>query len=71
MGGHEHNHDHSVGQLNTTREIVLISVALALLIVGSIFRDALHDTPYNVAEYAVFLAAYGISGWNVVISVNS
>lgn len=68
MGGHEHNHDHSAGQLNTTREIVLISVALALLIVGSIFRDTLHDTPYNVAEYAVFLAAYGISGWNVVIS---
>jgi Cd2+/Zn2+-exporting ATPase len=68
VGGHEHNHDHSAGQLNTTREIVLISVALALLIVGSIFRDALHDTPYNIAEYAVFLIAYGISGWNVVIS---
>lgn len=68
MSGHEHNHEHGAGQLNTTRELVLIGTALALLVVGSIFRDALHDTPYAVAEYAVFLLAYGISGWNVVFS---
>jgi len=68
MSGHEHNHEHGAGQLNTTREIVLIGTALALLVVGSIFRDALHDTPYAIAEYVVFLLAYGISGWNVVFS---
>lgn len=66
MSGHEHNHEHSAGGLNTTRELVLIGVALTLLVVGSIFRETLHATPYAAGEYAVFLLAYGISGWNVV-----
>jgi Cd2+/Zn2+-exporting ATPase len=68
MSGHEHNHEHSADGLNTTRELVLIGVALTLLAVGSIFRETLHATPYAVGEYAVFLLAYGISGWNVVAS---
>lgn len=66
MSGHEHHHEHSDGGLNTTRELVLIGVALTLLVVGSIFRETLHATPYAAGEYAVFLLAYGISGWNVV-----
>jgi len=66
MSEHEHHHEHGAGELNTTRELVLIGVSLTLLVVGSIFRETLHATPYAVGEYAVFLLAYGISGWNVV-----
>ncbi len=68
MSEHGHHHEHGAGELNTTRELVLIGVALTLLVVGSIFRETLHATPYSVGEYIIFLLAYGISGWNVVVS---
>ena len=66
MSGHEHQHDHGAGEFSILRESVLIGLALALFALGLIFRDALHGTPYSAGEYAVFLAAYAISGWNVV-----
>lgn len=68
MSEHGHHHEHGAGELNTTRELVLIGVALTLLAVGSIFRETLHATPHSVGEYIIFLLAYGISGWNVVAS---
>ena len=68
MSSHEHQHDHGSGDFNMRRETVLIGLALALFALGLIFRDTLHDTPYSVGEYAVFLAAYAISGWNVVFT---
>ncbi|MEN6564879.1 MAG: heavy metal translocating P-type ATPase [Veillonellales bacterium] len=68
MSGHGHQHEHSTNEFNITRELVLIGVALALLAAGLIFRETLHATPYFAGEYAVFLLAYGISGWNVVAS---
>ncbi len=61
MSGHEHNHEHSADGLNTTRELVLIGVALTLLAVGSIFRETLHATPYAVGEYAVFFWPTGLA----------
>lgn len=66
MSRHEHQHDHGTGEFNTTRETLLIGAALALFALGLIFRDGLHNTPYSLGEYAVFLTAYAISGWNVV-----
>ena len=69
MSEHEHHYEHGCCEFNNTyRELVLIGVALVLLIIGSIFQDGLHATPYKIGEYAVFLLAYGLSGWNVVIS---
>ena len=40
--------------------------ALLLLLAGLIFEKELHNTPYHVAEYAVFITAYLIAGWKVV-----
>lgn len=33
---------------------------------GSIFEETLHNTPFSIAEYAVFLSAYLLSGWGVL-----
>ncbi len=42
--------------------------AVILLMVGLIFQDQLRNTPYGILEYMVFVAAYLISGWNVITS---
>jgi len=47
-------------------ELIKIFVALLLLSVGLIFEDELHNTPYHIAEYLVFISAYLISGWGVL-----
>jgi Cd2+/Zn2+-exporting ATPase len=49
-------------------ELVRIGVATALLAVGIIFNQALHDTPFSIAEYAVMLAAYALVGGSVLAS---
>jgi len=40
--------------------------SVALFAIGMVFRDALHDTPYSVGEYAALLSAYLLSGWVVL-----
>lgn len=47
-------------------ELIKIFIALLLLSVGFIFEDELHNTPYHIAEYLVFISAYLISGWGVL-----
>lgn len=66
MSGHEHSHSHGSGEFNSKREILLIIAALVLFGVGLIFQETLHATPNSFGEYAVFLLAYAVSGWNVV-----
>ena len=48
--------------------IIKAGSALALLIIGIIFEDKLHNTPFQLAEYAVYVIAYLIVGWNVIAS---
>jgi Cd2+/Zn2+-exporting ATPase len=48
------------------RELIRIGVALLIFICGLIFKEKLHNTPFNFAEYAVFLVAYLVSGWGVL-----
>ena len=48
------------------RELIRIGAALLIFIFGLIFKKQLHDTPFNFAEYAVFLTAYLLSGWKVL-----
>ena len=48
--------------------IIKAGSALALLIIGIIFEDKLHNTPFQLAEYAVYVTAYLIVGWNVIAS---
>ncbi|NCS89315.1 MAG: cadmium-translocating P-type ATPase [Ignavibacteria bacterium] len=40
--------------------------ALFLLLSGIIFEKEIHNTPYHIAEYAVFITAYLITGWKVI-----
>ena len=48
------------------RELIRIGAALLIFIFGLLFKKQLHDTPFNFAEYAVFLTAYLLSGWEVL-----
>jgi Cd2+/Zn2+-exporting ATPase len=53
---------------STSKRLIKICFVLTLLLAGSIFKDLLHQTPYAMAEYAVFLFAYLLSGWGVLKS---
>jgi len=56
---HDQEEDASMGWLS-------IGAALVLFVLGLIFRPDLHATPYSLAEYLVFGAAYLLSGWSVL-----
>ncbi|WP_036488492.1 heavy metal translocating P-type ATPase [Myxosarcina sp. GI1] len=64
--GHDHSHEH--GEFDLRRELIPLSIAIALFLVGLIFNQPLHDTPGAIAEYAVLIPAYLISGWSVLTS---
>jgi Cd2+/Zn2+-exporting ATPase len=49
-------------------QLLRLIVATLLFAVGSIFNQALHDTPYSLAEYIVLLSAYLLVGWPVLAS---
>lgn len=48
------------------RELAVILLSAALFIPGMFFLAQLHHTPMMWAEYAVFIAAYLLCGWNVL-----
>ncbi|MDP4115965.1 MAG: heavy metal translocating P-type ATPase [Bacteroidota bacterium] len=37
-----------------------------LLIIGIIFEDQIHDTPFRILEFGIFIIAYLLSGWKVL-----
>ncbi|MEG4328653.1 heavy metal translocating P-type ATPase [Microcoleus sp. herbarium5] len=41
-------------------------LVVVLFIGGLIFEEQLHNTPYSIGEYLVFIPAYLLSGWNVL-----
>jgi len=43
-------------------------VVIALFVFGSVFEERLHNTPFSIAEYLVFIPAYLLSGWTVLTS---
>ncbi len=49
-------------------ELFRILLVIVLLVGGIIFENALHNTPYRIAEYLVFLSGYLMSGWGVIVS---
>ncbi|MDP2743452.1 MAG: heavy metal translocating P-type ATPase [Dehalococcoidia bacterium] len=53
---------------NLKRHLAFIISAVILFGLGMILRDTLHETPYGLAEYAVFLSAYLLSGWKVLFT---
>lgn len=48
--------------------IIKAASALVLLVIGIVFEEKLHNTPFQLAEYAVYVTAYLIVGWNVIAS---
>ena len=63
-----HNHSHARSENNLRRELISLSIAVVLFTIGLIFNQPLHDTPGAIAEYAVLIPAYVISGWSVLTS---
>ena len=47
-------------------ELIKIFITLLLLSVGLFYEKLIHNTPYHIAEYLIFLPAYLISGWGVL-----
>jgi Cd2+/Zn2+-exporting ATPase len=68
QGDRGHNHSHEHGGFDLRRELIPLSIAIALFLIGLIFNQPLHDTPGAIAEYAVLIPAYLISGWTVLTS---
>lgn len=48
------------------KELWRIGVATVLFLIGLVFNDALHRTPFALGEYAVLIPAYLLSGWTVL-----
>ena len=46
--------------------IIKAVAGLLLLLAGVIFEDEIHNSPYYIAEYALFIVAYLIVGWQVL-----
>ena len=61
-----HNHSHGSGEFNLKAELIPIAIATLLFLMGLIFNKPLHNTPFSIAEYAVLIPAYLISGWSVL-----
>lgn len=53
-------------QSSRKRRISEIAVATLLLVAGIVWGEAFRQTPFAVAEYAVFLVAYALVGRNVI-----
>ncbi len=63
-----HDHSHGDGEFDLKREGLLIAAVVVLFVLGSVFEETLHNTPFSIAEYAVFISAYLLSGWGVLTS---
>ncbi|NHZ84624.1 MAG: heavy metal translocating P-type ATPase, partial [Planctomycetia bacterium] len=50
------------------KELVKIFSIISILVVGIIYKDYLHSTPYHAAEYFVFVTIYLLSGWKILLS---
>lgn len=59
-------HSHGSGEFNLREELTPIVISGVLFLIGLIFNEPLHNTPFSIAEYAVLIPAYLISGWSVL-----
>jgi Cd2+/Zn2+-exporting ATPase len=57
----------SQSELVENKETIIKAVlGICLLIIGMVFENQIHNTPFHIAEYLVFGTAYLIVGWNVI-----
>jgi Zn2+/Cd2+-exporting ATPase len=61
-------HNHGAGEFSLQREGILVGSVIVLFILGSVFEDQLHNTPWSIGEYLFFIPAYLLSGWTVLTS---
>ena len=62
----EHDHTHGEENFSLKRELIPVVVVSILLVGGLIFEEQLHNTPYSLGEYLVFIPAYLLSGWGAL-----
>tara|TARA_B100000614_G_scaffold261322_1_gene290533 strand:+ start:53 stop:2239 length:2187 start_codon:yes stop_codon:yes gene_type:complete len=68
---HDHGHDHGGepdGDENTAWRVGRMVLALVLTGAGILFNKTLHGTPFQTAEYLVFLLAYVLVGGPVLLN---
>lgn len=63
---HDHGHNNGPGEFNLKQELPPVLTAIALFAIAILFEQPLHDTPRQVAEFAVIIPAYLLSGWTVL-----
>ncbi|MBD2393308.1 cadmium-translocating P-type ATPase [Cyanobacterium aponinum FACHB-4101] len=63
-----HNHHHEKEDVNLKKEVISVIVVSILFIFGFAFENQLHNTIYSFGEYLVFIPAYLLAGWNVLMS---
>ncbi len=63
----DEGHDHG-DEMNIRKELIFIFSSAALFVLGIIFRNELHNTPYSAGEYAVFMSSYLLSGGRILYS---
>jgi Cd2+/Zn2+-exporting ATPase len=64
--GYDRGHNHGSGEFNLKRELPPVLIAIALFAIAILFKEPLHNTPYHIAEFAVIIPAYLLSGWTVL-----
>lgn len=60
------DHDHDSGEFSPRKALTPIAISAVLFLTGLIFNEPLHNTRFAIAEYAVLIPAYLISGWGVL-----
>lgn len=65
---HDHEHSHSSGDFSLKEELIPIGIVVALLMTGIIFEEKIHTSSYSWIEYLIFIPAYLLAGWNVLMS---
>lgn len=61
-----HTHSPDRAAFNLRRSLIPVLIVVVLFIIGITFEQSLHHTPYHIAEYAIFIPAYLLSGWSVL-----
>jgi len=50
------------------KDVFFILLSLFLFVFGILYRKRLHNTPYAVGEYFIFLSSYFLSGWRILLN---
>ena len=59
----------SQSELVENKETIIKAIlGICLLIIGMVFENQIHNTPYHIGEYLVFGIGYLIVGWEVISS---